>query len=207
MKWCYCIQLKNEGKGRQLCRVVQKWRLQYVFVFQPSTTQGKLPKLRNPLMGTVLSCRWMSQTVRSAPKHEKQRANCTQTDFMFAKQPSWFGSLCGFSTVSKGDKLLETCDPSNNFISHDKEVDILPYFPQSLGRFFVCLFFVFLPFLGRSAAYGGSQARGLIGATAVSLHHSHSNLGSKPHLTDTTAHSNARSLTHWARPGVEPPTS
>ena len=36
-------------------------------------------------------------------------------------------------------------------------------------------------------AYGGSQARGLI---YTSLHHS-----------------NARSLTHWARPGIEPTTS
>ena len=32
------------------------------------------------------------------------------------------------------------------------------------------------------AAYGGSQARSLIGATAASLHHSHSNAGSEPHL-------------------------
>ena len=30
------------------------------------------------------------------------------------------------------------------------------------------------------AAYGGSQARGLIGAVATHLHHSHSNAGSKP---------------------------
>ena len=31
-------------------------------------------------------------------------------------------------------------------------------------------------------AYGSSQARDRIRATAVSLHHSHSNVGSKPHL-------------------------
>ena len=31
-------------------------------------------------------------------------------------------------------------------------------------------------------AYGGSQARGPIGATAASLHHSHSNAGSEAHL-------------------------
>ena len=31
-------------------------------------------------------------------------------------------------------------------------------------------------------AYGGSQARGLIGATAASLHHSYSSAGSKLHL-------------------------
>ncbi len=31
-------------------------------------------------------------------------------------------------------------------------------------------------------AYGGSQARGLIGAVAAGLHHSHSNAGSEPRL-------------------------
>ena len=49
---------------------------------------------------------------------------------------------------------------------------------------FFCLFVLF--------AYGGSQARGRIGAVAASLHNSHSNAGS---------------LTHWARPGIEPATS
>ena len=42
------------------------------------------------------------------------------------------------------------------------------------------------------AAYGGSQARSRIGATAATLHHSHSNVGS---------------LTHRARPGIEPASS
>ena len=47
------------------------------------------------------------------------------------------------------------------------------------------------------AAYGGSQARGLIGAAAASLCHSHSNLGIRTvSVTYTTAHSNAGSLTH-----------
>ena len=32
------------------------------------------------------------------------------------------------------------------------------------------------------AAFGGSQARGQIGATAAGLHHSHSNVSSKPCL-------------------------
>ena len=38
-------------------------------------------------------------------------------------------------------------------------------------RFFVCLF---LLFRATPVAYGGSQARGRIGATAAGLHHSHS---------------------------------
>ena len=46
-------------------------------------------------------------------------------------------------------------------------------------------FFLFLVFRATPTAYGNSQARGLIGATAAGLHHSHSNVGSKPHLQPT----------------------
>ena len=52
---------------------------------------------------------------------------------------------------------------------------------------FVCLFgFGFFVF-SRAAftAYGGSQARGLIGAVAASLRQSHSNTGSEPRLQPT----------------------
>ena len=60
-------------------------------------------------------------------------------------------------------------------------------------------------FRATSVAYGSSQARGQIGATAASLH-------PQPQqrqiwatsATYTTAHSNAKSLTHWVRPGIEP---
>ena len=59
-------------------------------------------------------------------------------------------------------------------------------------RFFLFLFlFLFLFFclfaLSRAApvAYGGSQARGLIGAVAAGLCHSHSNSGSEPHPRPT----------------------
>ena len=45
-------------------------------------------------------------------------------------------------------------------------------------NFFVCLFV----FRAAPSAFGGSQARGLIGAVAASLHHSHSKVGSEPHL-------------------------
>ena len=50
----------------------------------------------------------------------------------------------------------------------------------------LCPFFLFvLLFRAPLAAYGGSQARGQIGAAAASLPHSHSNAGSKPHLWPT----------------------
>ena len=68
-------------------------------------------------------------------------------------------------------------------------------------------FFFFFVFLGPHMAYGGSQARGLIGAVAAGLHHSHSNTRSEPHLqTYTTGHSSAGSSTNWARPGIKPAT-
>ena len=70
------------------------------------------------------------------------------------------------------------------------------------------LFVCFLSFRATPAAYGGSQARGWIWAVAASLHQSHSNVVSElSSMTYTTAHSNTGSVTHWARPGIEPATS
>ena len=50
----------------------------------------------------------------------------------------------------------------------------------------------FLLFIAVLAAFGSSQARRRIRATAAGLHHSHSNAGS---------------LTHWGRSGIEPMSS
>ena len=55
--------------------------------------------------------------------------------------------------------------------------------------FIFLFYFIFCLLKAAPAAYGGSQARGQIKAVAAGLHHSHSN---------------ARSLTHRARPGIEP---
>ena len=49
--------------------------------------------------------------------------------------------------------------------------------------FFV--FFFFCLFRAEPAAYGGSQARGLIRAIAAALCQSHNNAGSEPHLQPT----------------------
>ena len=49
--------------------------------------------------------------------------------------------------------------------------------------FLLLLFFCFVLFFKAvPAAYGSSQARGQIGATVASLHHSHCNAGSVSHL-------------------------
>ena len=51
---------------------------------------------------------------------------------------------------------------------------------RKLGKIFL---FVFLPFSRATpVAYGGSKARGLIGAVVTGLHQRHSNAGSEPHL-------------------------
>ena len=64
----------------------------------------------------------------------------------------------------------------------------------------VCLFFRAAPMV-----YGGSQARGQIGAATAGLCHSHSNTEIRAaSATYTTAQGNAGSLTHWARAGIEP---
>ena len=51
--------------------------------------------------------------------------------------------------------------------------------------FFLFLSFFFFLFRAAPEASGGSQARGRIKAAAVSLHHSHSKVGSKMSLRPT----------------------
>ena len=63
-------------------------------------------------------------------------------------------------------------------------------------------------FRAEPVAPGSSQARGQIGAAAASLHHSHSSARSELCLQPTPQlTSNTRSLTHWARTGIEPTSS
>ena len=59
---------------------------------------------------------------------------------------------------------------------------MLLLFPLIFIYFYYFFTFGFCPFRATPAAYGGSQARGLIRAVAASLRHSHSNAGSEPHL-------------------------
>ena len=49
----------------------------------------------------------------------------------------------------------------------------------------ILFLFIFCFFRASLTAYGNSQARGSIGATAAGLHLSHSNAESKPHLQPT----------------------
>ena len=84
----------------------------------------------------------------------------------------------------------------SNFVSAEHKSEV---------TFKIFFLFFFGLFRATPAAYGGSQARGLIGAAAASLHHSYS-CQPTPQLqqrqiqtessTYTTAHGNTGSLTH-----------
>ena len=70
-----------------------------------------------------------------------------------------------------------------NFVSSERRKSRYFYF-------FLFLFLFFLSFVvaiswAAPAAYGGSQARGGIGAVATGLRQSHSNAGSEPRLQPT----------------------
>ena len=64
--------------------------------------------------------------------------------------------------------------------------------PKCALHFFFFFVFFFAISSAAPVAYGSSQARGQIGAVATGLRQSHSNAGS---------------LTHWARAGIEPANS
>ena len=73
---------------------------------------------------------------------------------------------------------------------------------------FFVFFFFFNLFRTAPLAYGGSQAKGLTGPVAAGLCHCHSKCQIwATSMTYTTAHGNTRSLTRWAKPGIEPTTS
>ena len=56
---------------------------------------------------------------------------------------------------------------------------------MSIYIYLFSFFGLFVYFRASPTAYGGSQARGPIGAVAAGLHQSHSNAGSKPSLQPT----------------------
>ena len=66
--------------------------------------------------------------------------------------------------------------PLNSCLYSQSQICLLPFsLLNSFGFFFLLL-------RATPMAYGGSQARGPIGATAAGLRHSYSNTGSEPHL-------------------------
>ena len=80
--------------------------------------------------------------------------------------------------------------------------------PLPLLVFWVYFSNFFFLFRATPTAYGGSQARGRIGATAAAYATATATLGIQAvSVIYTTAHGNAGSLTHGGRPGIEPTSS
>ena len=81
---------------------------------------------------------------------------------------------------------LQTAPNGRNEKSRDAAQSVLlqvENFMMPIGFFCFCFCFCLLSFKGCTrAAYGGSQARGRIGAVGAGLHHSHSDTRSKLHL-------------------------
>jgi len=80
--------------------------------------------------------------------------------------------------------LSEARDQTCILVVTSQVLNLLSY---SCPLAFVFFFFFFFLVFSRAAfaAYGGSQARGLIGAIAASLYHSHSHVGSELPLRPT----------------------
>ena len=95
----------------------------------------------------------------------------------FVKDSQWW---CKYETISFLPIIPSSCAGTANPIpcsSVTSWADFIIYNP---------FFFFFFAFSRASpTAYGGSQARGRIGAVATSLCQSHSNTGSEPHLQPT----------------------
>ena len=87
----------------------------------------------------------------------------------------------------------------------NKQNLFLSYYVKTNQLFPPCFFFFFLLFRAAPKACGGSQAMGPVGATAASLHHSHSS--TRFERTCDLHHNSWQHLTHCARPGLEPTTS
>ena len=81
-----------------------------------------------------------------------------------------------------------------------------PLVTSSLISFSLKKFF-WVFFRAAPAAYGASQARGLLGATAADLHHSHSHTDPNSVCDLHRSSWQGGSLTHGARPGIEPVSS
>ena len=73
------------------------------------------------------------------------------------------------------EKLLLEKNGANRLAQYRDAIDLLYFVKNTVVPFFVFVFY------SPPAASGSFQARGRIGSTAASLHHSHSNVGSLTH--------------------------
>ena len=77
-----------------------------------------------------------------------------------------------------------SCSPSS-LISFSRANSLFSEIKHYYFSYFYFIFCLFAVSWAAPTAYGGSQARSLIGAVAAGLHQSHSDAGSEPHLRPT----------------------
>ena len=101
--------------------------------------------------------------------------------------------------------LLLIWDSQKRWWWHENLFSLHPRKPT-----FFFFFFFFWLFRATPVAYGNSQDRNRIGAIAPGLSYSHwptPQPQQRGIWTHTTAHGNASSWNHWARPRIEPTSS
>ena len=114
-----------------------------------------------------------------------------------------------FPTVQQGDQVILTCIHYSYIFFFPKSISfwiiVLSEYMPRMGLLdhmiillFIYFYFYFLLFRATPMAYGGSQARGQIGATAAGVYHSHSNAGSTSQ-GPCCCSDNTRSLTPRAK--------
>ena len=108
-------------------------------------------------------------------KRKKERREMASVFLYFRDIPPPPTSLRSLVFCARKSEALLTHNPTSFAPPHEVTYGSLP--PP--------LFFSLPLFKAVFAAYVSSQARGLIGAAAADLHHSHSNMGSEPHLRPT----------------------
>ena len=101
--------------------------------------------------------------------------------------------------------FVEELKDLEEYLSHKKWMEVVIIITTSLSLFF---FLSFCLFRATPPAYGGSQARGLNQSCSLQpTPQSQQRRIWAASVTYTTAHSNTGSLTHGARPGMEPLSS
>ena len=143
------------------------------------------------LVNLAIRCFPFSKVIAtlSASLWVRQQVLCSVTIFAIIKNTMLAFVYTYF--VHSSDCFLSMC------LEREPQKNIKPFF------------FVFFAF-SRAApsGYGGSQARGSNRSCSCQPTPEPQQLRIRAKsATYTTAHSNARSLTHWARPGIKPATS
>ena len=166
---------------------------------QEEVNEGpSLPQITSPapaLLRTICGCplrgpghsfahlHWpgLSTPARTFNSHHLRLAHHGACIIRQAHTPTTLPPSPFMTLLSRTSSPLSSSSHLQNLSSHHATLVHKPTHPETLPFFFF-FNFIFLLFRAAPAAYGGSQARGLFGATAASLCHRHSNARSELHL-------------------------